>query len=77
MRWQHLQSSQDPFIFAGTHKTSALLIDPSGDLLCPEIAEKKLYIATGDSGQGMTGGTIAGIVISAQILGKPHPWSEV
>ena len=78
MRCQHLQSSsRDPSIFAAMRKASVLFIDPSGELLCPGSAEKKVYIATGDSGQGMTGGTIAGIVISSQILGKPHPWSEV
>jgi len=26
---------------------------------------------------GMTGGTIAGIIISQQILGNKHPWSDV
>ncbi|GAQ92792.1 Ubiquinol cytochrome c reductase subunit RIP1 [Klebsormidium nitens] len=36
-----------------------------------------LYIATGDSGQGMTGGTIAGIVIADPILGKHNPWADV
>ncbi len=25
----------------------------------------------------MTGGTIAGIIISQQILGNKHPWSDV
>eukprot|EP00884_Botryococcus_braunii_P018802 jgi/Botrbrau1/5605/Bobra.97_2s0028.1 len=37
---------------------------------------KKQYIATGDSGQGMTGGTIAGILIPALIAGENHPWKE-
>lgn len=36
-----------------------------------------VYIATGDSGQGMTGGTLAGLVISSLILGSPHPWAEL
>ncbi|GAQ83159.1 Ubiquinol cytochrome c reductase subunit RIP1 [Klebsormidium nitens] len=35
------------------------------------------YIATGDSGQGMTGGTIAGLVISSLILNGNHKWAEV
>jgi glycine/D-amino acid oxidase-like deaminating enzyme len=38
---------------------------------------KKQYIATGDSGQGMTGGTIAGILIPALIAGEDHRWKEV
>jgi len=36
-----------------------------------------VYVATGDSGEGMTGGTIAGIVITSLILNKPHPWIDV
>ncbi|XP_024538060.1 uncharacterized protein LOC112348921 [Selaginella moellendorffii] len=35
------------------------------------------YIVTGDSGQGMTGGTIAGILIRDLILGRPNPWAAV
>lgn len=35
------------------------------------------YIATGDSGQGMTGGTLAGIIISDLILGRPNPWASL
>lgn len=36
-----------------------------------------VYVATGDSGEGMTGGTIGGIVISSLILNKPHPWIDI
>lgn len=34
-------------------------------------------LETGDSGQGMTGGIIAGIVISEAILGRSHPWTAL
>ena len=34
-----------------------------------------IYIATGDSGNGMTHGTIAGILLSDLILGKQNEWS--
>ena len=34
-----------------------------------------VYIATGDSGMGMTHGTIAGMLISDLILGKENPWT--
>lgn len=36
---------------------------------------KNIYIATGDSGMGMTHGTLAGILIRDQILGNINPWS--
>jgi Rieske Fe-S protein len=32
------------------------------------------YIATGDSGNGITHGTIAGMILSDSILGKDNPW---
>jgi Rieske Fe-S protein len=35
------------------------------------------YVATGDSGMGMTHGTIAGMLIGDLILGRPNPWEEV
>ena len=39
--------------------------------------QENVYIATGDSGQGMTHGTIAGILISDLVLGRPNPWVEL
>jgi glycine/D-amino acid oxidase-like deaminating enzyme/nitrite reductase/ring-hydroxylating ferredoxin subunit len=34
-----------------------------------------VYIATGDSGHGMTHGTIAGILLTDLICGRPNPWA--
>ncbi|MGC1242649.1 MAG: FAD-dependent oxidoreductase [Chryseosolibacter sp.] len=39
--------------------------------------DKNIYIATGDSGNGMTHGTIAGMLISDLILGKNNPWAKL
>jgi glycine/D-amino acid oxidase-like deaminating enzyme/nitrite reductase/ring-hydroxylating ferredoxin subunit len=36
-----------------------------------------VYVATGDSGQGMTHGTIAGMLISDLILGVRSPWEKL
>jgi glycine/D-amino acid oxidase-like deaminating enzyme/nitrite reductase/ring-hydroxylating ferredoxin subunit len=36
-----------------------------------------VYIATGDSGHGMTHGTIAGILISDLILGRENAWASL
>lgn len=36
-----------------------------------------VYIATGDSGNGMTHGTIAGMILSDLIQGGENPWSEL
>jgi len=39
--------------------------------------EKNVYIVTGDSGQGMTYGTIAGLLISDLIQGRENPWEKL
>jgi nitrite reductase/ring-hydroxylating ferredoxin subunit len=39
--------------------------------------EPNVYIATGDSGNGMTHGTIAGMLITDLIMGRPNPWEQL
>ena len=39
--------------------------------------DKNVFIATGDSGNGITHGTIAGMILSDQILGKKNPWTDL
>ncbi|HEX2407865.1 MAG TPA: FAD-dependent oxidoreductase, partial [Nitrososphaeraceae archaeon] len=36
--------------------------------------KKNIFIVTGDSGNGITHGTIAGIILTDLILGKSNPW---
>jgi nitrite reductase/ring-hydroxylating ferredoxin subunit len=36
-----------------------------------------VFIATGDSGNGLTHGTIAGLLIGDLVLGRRHPWADV
>lgn len=38
---------------------------------------ENVFIATGDSGQGMTHGTIAGMLITDLILGRSNPWEKL
>src|SRR5213082_1494438 len=42
----------------------------------PDGAEN-VFMASGDSGQGMTHGTIAGMLITDLILGRENPWVEL
>jgi glycine/D-amino acid oxidase-like deaminating enzyme/nitrite reductase/ring-hydroxylating ferredoxin subunit len=42
----------------------------------PEKAEN-VYIATGDSGQGTTHGTIAGMLLTDLIQGRSNPWEKL
>ncbi len=39
--------------------------------------DENIYIATGDSGMGMTHGTIAGMLITDLILGRENPWAKL
>ncbi|HEX6912056.1 MAG TPA: FAD-dependent oxidoreductase [Longimicrobium sp.] len=43
--------------------------DPAG--------RENVYVATGDSGHGMTHGTIAGMVIGDLVLGRPNEWATL
>jgi Rieske Fe-S protein len=36
-----------------------------------------VYVATGDSGMGITHGTIAGILLTDLILGRKNPWTDL
>jgi glycine/D-amino acid oxidase-like deaminating enzyme len=37
--------------------------------------EENMYIATGDSGMGLTHGTIAGILLTDLIMARENPWA--
>jgi glycine/D-amino acid oxidase-like deaminating enzyme/nitrite reductase/ring-hydroxylating ferredoxin subunit len=43
----------------------------------PKDPNKNIFIATGDSGNGMTHGTIAGLLLSDLILGKDNPYEQL
>ncbi len=38
---------------------------------------ENVFIATGDSGNGMTHGTIAGTILSDLVAGRPNPWASL
>jgi glycine/D-amino acid oxidase-like deaminating enzyme/nitrite reductase/ring-hydroxylating ferredoxin subunit len=40
-------------------------------------ASDHLYVGTGYAGNGTTFGTLAGLIISDLIIGKPNPWADV
>lgn len=39
--------------------------------------KEEVFVATGDSGMGLTHGTIAGLLINDLISGKPNPWEKL
>jgi glycine/D-amino acid oxidase-like deaminating enzyme/nitrite reductase/ring-hydroxylating ferredoxin subunit len=40
-------------------------------------SDEHIYIATGDSGNGITHGTIAGILLTDIIVGRENPWTDL
>ena len=62
------------------YRWSGQVLEP-GDLLAfigrnPDGAPN-IYLATGDSGNGMTHGTIAGILLTDLILDRSNPWEKL
>ncbi len=41
------------------------------------LDQDNVFIATGDSGNGMTHGTIAGLLLTDLILGRQNPWESI
>jgi hypothetical protein len=39
--------------------------------------DKRVFLATGDSGQGITHGVVAGLLLKDLILDAANPWAEV
>ena len=60
-----------------THRWSGQVIEtPDGLPYIGKVAEHQ-YAATGFAGNGMTFGTLAGIMISDAIAGRPNPWADL
>ena len=52
-------------------------LDGLGYIGADPTGAENVYLATGDSGMGMTHGTIAGLLLTDLILGRPNPWAEL
>ena len=68
-----------PMIDKITYKWSGQVFEPVDSLafIGRSPGDKNIYLATGDSGNGMTHGTIAGILLPDLILGKENPWKSL
>src|SRR5690606_5370886 len=69
-----------PMVEGVEHRWSGQVLEPSDGLAFigpnPDGAEN-VFIVTGDSGQGMTHGTIAGMLLSDVILGRQNEWAAL
>lgn len=59
------------------YRWSGQIIEPHGGLPMIGGSSKEVYIATGYAGQGMTFGTVGGMLVSDLILGIANPWKDV
>jgi Rieske Fe-S protein len=46
-------------------------------LIGRDIVERNVYVITGDTGMGMTHGTLGGKLIADLLVGRPNPWAEL
>ena len=82
-RWDDLEQwTRDRFPqFSGPHFLWSGMVMETLDGLAyigaDPTGERNVYLATGDSGMGMTHGTIAGILVSDLIHGRSNPWTEI
>jgi glycine/D-amino acid oxidase-like deaminating enzyme/nitrite reductase/ring-hydroxylating ferredoxin subunit len=69
-----------PSMGAVTHKWGGQVMEPVDGLAFighNPLDADNVYTVTGDSGNGMTHGTIAGMLITDLILGRSNPWASL
>lgn len=62
------------------HAWSGQVMEPADSLAYigrHKASGENVYLATGDSGHGMTHGTIAGMLLRDLIVGRANPWAEL
>ena len=61
------------------HRWSAQVIEPVDGLpfIGRNSMSKRVFVATGFSGTGITFGTLAAMILSDEILGRTNPWGEL
>ena len=81
-RWERLEAWTRARVPIGdvTHRWSGQVMEPADGMAFigrDQVAGDNVYLSTGDSGQGITHGTIAGILISELVQGREHAWADL
>jgi glycine/D-amino acid oxidase-like deaminating enzyme/nitrite reductase/ring-hydroxylating ferredoxin subunit len=68
-----------PMIGRITHRWSGQVLEPFDYLpfIGKNPGQEKIFIATGDSGQGFTNGPLAGLILAGLIADGHHKWAEL
>jgi glycine/D-amino acid oxidase-like deaminating enzyme/nitrite reductase/ring-hydroxylating ferredoxin subunit len=73
--------TRDRFSFVGeiTDRWSGQVMEPVDGMayIGRNPGDENVFVVTGDSGNGMTHGTIAGILITDLICGRENPWAKL
>lgn len=83
VRYQQLEEwARRHFLFLGqvNYRWSGQVMEPVDSLAFigrNPLDEDNVFIVTGDSGNGMTHGTIAGMLITDLIQGRANPWEKL
>jgi glycine/D-amino acid oxidase-like deaminating enzyme/nitrite reductase/ring-hydroxylating ferredoxin subunit len=79
VRLEEWASKHFPMIQNIAYQWSGQVMEPVDMLgfIGKNPGDDNIFIATGDSGNGMTHGTIAGILLTDLIQGKSNPWQEI
>ena len=75
-KWARIRFDQIKDIL---YKWSGQVLEPVDSLafIGKNPGDEITYVITGDSGNGMTHGTIGGMLVSDLILGNENPWSKI
>ena len=75
-KWARIRFDQIKDIL---YKWSGQVLEPVDALafIGKNPGDENTYVITGDSGNGMTHGTIGGMLVSDLILGNENPWSKI
>lgn len=82
-RWNRLETwarARFPMMNQVESRWSGLVMETTDGLAFigrNPLDKDNVYIATGDSGMGLTHGTIAGILLTDLIVGRNNPWSQI
>jgi len=79
-RLEHWTRERFPSVTSVEYKWSGQVMEPvdgMGYIGRNPWDEDNVYIATGDSGNGMTHGTIAGMLLTDLIMGRENPWERL
>jgi glycine/D-amino acid oxidase-like deaminating enzyme/nitrite reductase/ring-hydroxylating ferredoxin subunit len=62
-----------------SHRWSGQVMEPVDGIgfIGRNPGQSRVFIATGDSGQGITGGALAGIILADLVVGAQNPYAEI